>query len=413
MKKKLTLLIFMVSFQMGRQALAQNTAPYLVKATFIISVDDWADIFLNGTPIIDSQRYTPEKSGPQTVTCVPDHLCYFKRENILAVEVSDKSVVTKGDRDVVGIAYVLEMTSSDGKTFRLTSSDAQDQKSFYIGDKMAGEPRGWHYMTFNDDSWKAACLTGPSIPFAATIRDPQTGEPVSFLSSLMPSPDARFPGERHLFRRKFFLNIGNNPDCGKPMQAPRIEPLVVTQPDRRHPVSLPTATATPVPAPSAIFVPPGETNPEPTPTVPPRRAPLRWRLNPTPTPVFTSTILGPEVVRGESTPLTAREIAPSVAENPVPVKAEGQTIVFDRPPANIYMSFADGPGVYRLEVLDKDGRHLRYLYEKKIIAQKEDWAEWDGRDDQGLVCPRGWYFVIYSKDGKLLKKILAGKTAAN
>ena len=77
------------------------------------------------------------------------------------------------------------------------------------------------------------------------------------------------------------------------------------------------------------------------------------------------------------------------------------------------MSFADGPGVYRLEVLDKDGRHVRDLYEKKIVAAAEDWAEWDGKNDRGLDCPRGWYYVIFSKDGTAIKKILAGKTNSN
>ena len=109
----------------------------------------------------------------------------------------------------------------------------------------------------------------------------------------------------------------------------------------------------------------------------------------------------------------AKPITPTPAPSPMAEKTEGQTIVFDQPPANIYMSFADGPGVYRLEVLDKDGRHVRDLYEKKIVAAAEDWAEWDGKDDRGLDCPRGWYYVIFSKDGTAIKKILAEKTNSN
>src|SRR5581483_4179388 len=86
---------------------------------------------------------------------------------------------------------------------------------------------------------------------------------------------------------------------------------------------------------------------------------------------------------------------------------EAQTIVFSEPPANIYMSFADGPGFYRLDVLDVARRHVRTLFEKKVVARQEEWVEWDGKDDSGHEAAPGGYKVVFSKDGKPINEIIA------
>lgn len=416
--KKYFLCLAFAGLGAGSLARAQTPAPYLTEATFTLSVDDWADISINGIPIIDSQPYTSAEKGPQTTTAVPKSLCYFERENVLAIEVTDKSVGVTIGQDSVGIAYLLRLKSSDGRELILSSDNAADHTGFYIADKMAGSPRDWQKMAFDDSSWTQAFCTGPLIPYAAQVIDPRTNQPVSFLSARSISSKSQFAGERHLFRRKFFLNIGNNPNCDKSMEAPRIGPLVLEQPDQRHPVLIPTKTPTPTPTPqptpTAVFYPAPVLNPTPVKRIVSSRPVRRPRPRPTPTLGFSPPAGRVVLDSGEPSSST-----PVLLPSPTPVitvqteGSEGQTIVFDRPPANIYMSFADGPGVYRLEVWDKDGRRVRNLYEKKIIAMAEDWATWDGKDEQGLDCPRGWYFVIFSKDGKMLKKILAGKTSPN
>jgi hypothetical protein len=85
---------------------------------------------------------------------------------------------------------------------------------------------------------------------------------------------------------------------------------------------------------------------------------------------------------------------------------EAQTIVFGKPPANIYISFADGPGVYRLEIFDQGLHPLRNLFEKRIVAQEDAWVEWDGKDDGGQDVPFGPYLAVYSKDGRELNRIM-------
>ena len=102
---------------------------------------------------------------------------------------------------------------------------------------------------------------------------------------------------------------------------------------------------------------------------------------------------------------------PTVGITTEPPAAQAQTIVFESQPANIYISYADGPGVYRLEVVDASGRHLRALFEKRIVAQLDDWVEWDGKDDSGREMPAGPYTVLYTKDGKRLNKLILVKEA--
>jgi flagellar hook assembly protein FlgD len=110
----------------------------------------------------------------------------------------------------------------------------------------------------------------------------------------------------------------------------------------------------------------------------------------------------------KATPVTPRlpTPLPTLAANPLTVQAQAQTIVFQEWPANIYVSFEDGVGVYRLEVLDASLRHLRSLYEKKVVGQKEDWVEWDGKDDEGKNVPKGEYTVLFTKDGNLLTQMI-------
>ena len=115
-----------------------------------------------------------------------------------------------------------------------------------------------------------------------------------------------------------------------------------------------------------------------------------------------------EPFKQEAPPVLRQAPAPSptVQAMTAPVPAGAQTIVFQDWPANIYVSYADGAGVYGLEVLDSGSRHLRSLCEKKVVGQKDDWVEWDGRDDNGKDVPQGEYTVLFTKNGKLLTQLL-------
>jgi flagellar hook assembly protein FlgD len=81
------------------------------------------------------------------------------------------------------------------------------------------------------------------------------------------------------------------------------------------------------------------------------------------------------------------------------------TIVYQTPPVEIYVTFADGPGRYQLEMMDVRGNPLRMVFDKKVVADSESWVTWDGKDDQGREMPVGQYFVVFYKDGKALRSI--------
>jgi len=83
-----------------------------------------------------------------------------------------------------------------------------------------------------------------------------------------------------------------------------------------------------------------------------------------------------------------------------------QTLSFQAPPVNVRVRFLDGPGVYRLEVLDKGGRSLRVLFDRTIVAQKETWASWDGLDAWGRLRGPGTYYAQLSREGRPIRRIV-------
>jgi len=95
-------------------------------------------------PLLTVSPITSLEKGPHAISAIPESLCHFQRENVLAMEVSDKAVSVKSEDDSVGIAYILQMVFSDGRQMLLTSDDAADHRCRYIPDRMAGEPREWH-----------------------------------------------------------------------------------------------------------------------------------------------------------------------------------------------------------------------------------------------------------------------------
>jgi len=81
------------------------------------------------------------------------------------------------------------------------------------------------------------------------------------------------------------------------------------------------------------------------------------------------------------------------------------TIVFDHPPVYFHISFKDGPGDYRLDILDGKGNFLRTVFQESITEKKETWTGWDGKDENGKDRQAGRYFAALSKNGNPLRMI--------
>lgn len=82
-----------------------------------------------------------------------------------------------------------------------------------------------------------------------------------------------------------------------------------------------------------------------------------------------------------------------------------QTIVFVNPPVNILVTFKDGPGRYKVVVVDSRENPVQVLYDKRISFEKETWLSWDGNNEQGKLQPYGHYSAVFSKDGKVLRHV--------
>ncbi|HJT25354.1 MAG TPA: hypothetical protein VJ873_12315, partial [bacterium] len=335
------------------------------------------------------------------------------------------------------MAYILQLRFSDGTEVVLTSNEISEHKAHYIPSREEGEPRDWHHASFDDTGWLTPYSLGTMVPGITMLTDLGGGQDIQFLSASSNSPKARYPGERHLYRREFHLDISPNPLCGvfkaqevkKPVRKvsevlPRATPL--TQLAWAAPILPPSPTATPKPlfvwrpspTPTTGFVPapvptwtftffptpvravvptrvlqPHASLPEavapvtavahvptavptwtftfyptvvptvvpirvirPAPTLPPAlksvaAVPTRpqWRKpTPTPIPAFGSPSRVEPIEDGASSvPTRIPEPTPTVGPISEPPSAQAQTIVFENQPANIYISFADGPGVYR------------------------------------------------------------------
>jgi len=177
-----------------------------------------------------------------------------------------------------------------------------------------------------------------------------------------------------------------------------------------RPLLTPTFTYSPLPSFTPTFTP----RPRRTPTshiisrpAPPTPTPRRVRIRPTPTllpfrPTATWTPLRLAPWTPTPPPLRPRP-TPLPAWLPPPVK--DQTIVFQTPPVEIYITFADGVGRYQLQVVDGQGRPLEVVYDRKIVGEKDDWVTWDGKDGWGRDVAPGQYYVIFYKDGKPLRSI--------
>ncbi|HVM32184.1 MAG TPA: hypothetical protein VMU88_03555 [bacterium] len=331
----------------GAAARAQMTDRYVTRAVFQLSVDQTADFWLNGHHLF-TQPYTGLEGGPQTRMALPESLCYFQHDNTLAVR------VTHANHPNMGVAYLLTLVLSDGSHQIFTSSETDQHKALSLWG--SPEPYGWQEPGFDDQSWGKAFDAGP-VPYAAVLPDPD-GDQVSFLSAVAPSDRPKQKGETHLFRIQFSLDVLPNPHCAGP--APTATPFHFIQEGGAGPLAAATPPAIASPA-SAVNQ---------------ARVTDSWQAPAAP-------------------PL---EPAPALAPSPVPATPAQTSMSF-------YVSLLDGPGLYRLEVVDGSGRHLRTLLEEKRTGSEQVWVQWDGKGDQGQALPSGNYWLLYSKDGQVIRKM--------
>ena len=86
-------------------------------------------------------------------------------------------------------------------------------------------------------------------------------------------------------------------------------------------------------------------------------------------------------------------------------------IVFGSSPAEIYLSFTDGPGLYQLEIVDTRAKAVKVIFNRRIGLESDAWVEWDGKDAQGRDMPIGQYFVVFFENGKAIRSISIQKSA--
>lgn len=453
----LSALLLLPAFQAG-------AAPYVKNASLDVSVDDLADVWLNGVPVVQSLDLTMPgrgRVGPHSIDP-----CLFKPANLLALRCADNNPTS------AMIAFLLRIDLSDGTTRWFSSRETGRIKAYYVGAPGAPEPGGWWMPGFMDRDWTEARSVGAYSTYLSMINEPDAPERPLYLSATDNGGKTLQDGERHLFRAFFDLDAGDNPACGAPT------PTWV--PPTRTSTPVPTPTWTPSPTPTATYRPPTATKtplpprptdtprplptrtpwilptrtpwivptrtpwipptrtpwivPTRTPTVPPtatatRPRPTATRVPPTSTPTArpprptatapwkkleptpTMRYSGNVMVNGprQWTPPTATATRPRPSAPPTPLptvtpEAHPEALVFDHLPVAIHVKLADGAGTYTVDLYDASLRPLERLFEKKVAGNLEEWIEWDGKLD-GRTAPSGSYLFVCRKGERELKRI--------
>jgi len=394
-------------------------SPTLVSATLTVSVDDIADIWVNGTPMANVQ-YTPTEKGLAVVEL--KDLCVFGRVNVLAIRVTDTGATE------VGIAYILRLMFSDGRWLLLSSSEEDLHRCLWVKDPAVPEPAGWALQGFDDSAWNKAYNLGAYFPGMKSAEDTVAKKSARFMSASWESTNDQQVGERHLFRRSFLMDITVGTGCLTPTASWTPSPKIVFS---ATPTKTWTATAsrtatqtrTPSPAPTRTYTVvkrPTRAYPTWTPsdtTVPrrPTRTPTPRVRKPYPTWTPTPTLQGVRRVSVSKRAATDTPVPPPRATRTkgsdtehreiVLMKSE-ERVVFERPPLSFFVAFVD-PGVYRIDVSDMQGRPIRTLFDENVKARREQWVEWDGKDASRSAVPAGEYTVVYFRDGRPVRKITA------
>jgi hypothetical protein len=250
----------------------------------------------------------------------------------------------------------------------------------------------------------------------------ESGNQTSGICDDSHSPRYEAPARQNLFFiQNFTLLAPAATPTGTPTHIPTNTPTRPPAPTRTF-TPLPRPTATPIPTPTPRPRPLWKPTPRPLlPTPTPRPllrkptpTPLPLRrvklIKPKPTPTFrvfpTNTPLPVRHLKPQPTPLPRKvNPTPTFTVQPVSVESLPQTVVFTNPPVNILISFMDGPGKYKVELVDSKRNHIQTLFEKRVTFDKETWLSWDGKNEDGKLMPQGHYSAIFSKDGKILRYI--------
>jgi hypothetical protein len=425
--KIFTVLLFLF---MGAPLWAQSEK-YVVSAELRISLTHqlWPDVFLNGHPIVDSQDHVFDSTSNIDQRFSSDQICYFTSTNCLAIRVPQTLGSTAGTNATIGLAYVLKVVFSDHTTDWIASGPGKSR--WYHVKKNGRDPSGWTIAGFEDDTWAIAKTFKPAS-MAVTLINPQTRAAAKYFPTFQDGANVYSTlGERIFFRRKFSMDITTPPGCGVPTPP---EPRKIKPAPSPTWTAQPTSTFTPWPTftaqPTVIPLPPKPTaTPRPVWTPKPTLIPMpvwtdtpfptsthlpRIRLKPTHT--FTSTTtptlfiprntpthtpVRTSLIVQKKWPTSTATITPAVSED----LSIATTITFANPPVNIDASFADGPGLYKLEIVDAQGEHLNTLYNKPSGFEKEIWITWDGTNDRGQLLRYGNYYALFTKDGVLIQKM--------
>jgi hypothetical protein len=365
MRGKILVVAFWLVWALGPGLHAQMTDRYISQAVFRISADQTADFWLNGHHLF-TQNYTELDGGPQTRIALSDHLCYFQRDNTLAIR-----VVSPG-HSTIGVAYILRLILSDDSNQIFTSSEVDQHKALYLPGDL--EPYGWQQPGFDDHAWGRAYDAGP-VPYAAILPDPD-GDRVAFLSASGPSAAVGRKGEKHLFRIQFHLDVLPNPQCEEGRAQPTPTPFHFEQDEAFSPTPA-LAPATPTPLPLA------DTE----------------RAIPTYQARVTDSWDEPETLEVHMAPtvLPTDTPLPTVTLTPVPVGIQQ--------PLSFYVSLMDGPGLYQLDVTDESGTVIQTLLKKRLTGIEQVWVQWNGEDGAGRSLPIRSYSLLCSKDGRVIRKM--------
>jgi len=384
--------------------LAQNgyLKPYLVSASIYMAADAQAEVWLNGIHIAYCPHTTMAASY-KTFEAKPDSLCYFKNSNVLAIKLMGSK--RPAEDHFIGVAYAIRFRLSDGSFLVVNSSTARENRCFYLPQREE-EPEGWEKVGFDDSAWQTAQSSGDMIPNTASLAGG-----INFLTATNNGYFVQFAGEKQLFRRYFSLDIRVNPRCltQNTLASRWVWPngLAVN-----HSANKATAQKIAI-TPEVLPV-----HQQPLQADPQLQHPL-YGSN-------FALILRPAQMGSSPTrenPYSAASLVPSPSASPNPANAGGNiptntpvvqktatqddgAIVFGPSSANILVTFGDGPGLYKVEAVDENLTHLKTLLNQRIITDAETWLAWDGKDDQGNDVPAGRYYILCSKAGMVLQKIL-------
>ena len=363
--------------------------------------------------------------------CKPDHLCFEVPMFLIPGPTVCLAIKTENKNPVdVFSSWQFSVDCAGGKSFVVDSEHPDRGKITLYWDPTGGSTCGtgtpppmdvagqaWTNLAYNPAS-NPFTLTGSRVTAttwsAAHIQDILNGSDMPYISY---DADALGSGVSQGCGILYWRQIAKLPEW-LPTNTPTVlftATPTFTVTSSYTPKPIPTATFTPRPIPTFT--------PKPWPTPKPRILPTpvptpriryipspqvrRYKLRPTATfvyhrPTRTPTPLPYRAPLYAPTPTRRKPTPPPVW---LPKLDKVHTIIYQTPPVEIYVTFADGPGRYQLEMMDSQDNPLRMVFDKKVVAESDTWVTWDGKDERGREMPVGQYFVIFYKDGKPLRSI--------